>query len=408
MKCEKKCLGKTMYRYKLIVLTFLLLIFWGIYANTTHTVKRGDTLFSIARANGMSVDELKRLNNLTSDSIRIGQQLTIYRVSSTTSQTSNPRYYLVRRGDTLSSIARAHSTTVNQIVAWNNLSNTNIFSNQRLIVGYETQTETSTSVTNNKYHIVLEGETLSSISRNYNMEVIDIIDFNRLTSFVLAPGQRIWLEDGHVPDIVDTDVATTDDIDEPVTTSSPDIEQFTHTVRRGENLFRISLLYGTTVDEIRTLNRLSSSSIREGQVLQIRGNRNLNQNTIPGNNDGRAILPVQNIRILSEYGMRGGRMHFGIDLAGAPGSPIFAVLPGRVIFSGVQRGYGNVVIIEHENGVLTIYGHNEANLVTVGDTVTQGQWIARLGNTGNATAYHVHFEYRVNGKARNPRELLPL
>jgi murein DD-endopeptidase MepM/ murein hydrolase activator NlpD len=398
-----------MYRFKLTVLIFLWLLFITLNCNTIYTVKRGDTLFSIARANGMSVPELKRLNNLTSDNLRIGQQLTISSSGATTTQTSNPRYYLVRRGDTLTSIARAHNTTVNQIVAWNRLSNTNIFSNQRLIVGYEHSTATSTQTPQRViYHTVVEDETLSSISREYNMEVIDIIDFNRLTSFVLTPGQRIWLEDGHVPDIVETDPPSHVDSDEQTTNANLDIEQFTHTVRRGENLFRISLLYGTTVDEIRTLNRLSSSSIREGQVLQIRGTRNLEQQTTTRNNDGRAILPVQTVRILSEYGMRGGRMHFGIDFGGAPGSPIFAVLPGRVIFSGVQRGYGNVVIIEHENGVLTIYGHNESNLVTVGDTVTQGQWIARIGNTGNATAYHVHFEYRVNGKARNPRDILPL
>ena len=86
---------------------------------------------------------------------------------------------------------------------------------------------------------------------------------------------------------------------------------------------------------------------------------------------------------------------------------IVSVLPGKVAYSGRQRGYGNVVIIEHANSVMTVYAHNEANLVRVDEVVNQGQPIATLGSSGNSTGPHLHFEYRKNGKAINPRDVLP-
>ncbi len=118
-------------------------------------------------------------------------------------------------------------------------------------------------------------------------------------------------------------------------------------------------------------------------------------------------MPVEG-KILSEYGLRNGRPHKGIDLGAKSGTPIFAVLDGTVVYSGVQGAYGNVVVLEHPDFVMTVYAHNEKNLVAVGDTVQKGQQIAMVGSTGNATGSHLHFEYRIKGKAINPRKVLPL
>ena len=100
-------------------------------------------------------------------------------------------------------------------------------------------------------------------------------------------------------------------------------------------------------------------------------------------------------------------VHKGIDIAASIGEPVYAVLNGTVAFAGTQRGYGNVIILEHKGYVMTIYAHNETNLVRLGEKVKQGQPIATIGETGTTSGPHLHFEYRVKGKAINPRDVLP-
>ncbi len=94
--------------------------------------------------------------------------------------------------------------------------------------------------------------------------------------------------------------------------------------------------------------------------------------------------------------------HEGVDFAGKRGSEIVSVAGGVVTWSGKRYGYGNLVEINHGNGYVTRYGHNQANLVSVGDTVKQGQEIALMGSSGRSTGPHVHFEVLKNGKPVDP------
>lgn len=99
--------------------------------------------------------------------------------------------------------------------------------------------------------------------------------------------------------------------------------------------------------------------------------------------------------------------HLGKDIAGIPyGSAILASKAGRVIYAGSQGSYGNLVVIDHGNGISTAYAHNSSLAVSVGQTVSQGQTIAYAGSTGNSSGVHCHFEVRVNGKAVDPRNYL--
>lgn len=108
-------------------------------------------------------------------------------------------------------------------------------------------------------------------------------------------------------------------------------------------------------------------------------------------------------RLSSKYGARWGRLHAGIDIAGAMGSDILAADGGTVVYAGYNaNGYGNLVKIDHGNGMQTWYAHNSELLVSVGDKVYQGQTIAKLGNTGRSTGPHCHFEVRINGSAVDP------
>ncbi|MGC6417730.1 MAG: LysM peptidoglycan-binding domain-containing M23 family metallopeptidase [Bradymonadia bacterium] len=123
---------------------------------------------------------------------------------------------------------------------------------------------------------------------------------------------------------------------------------------------------------------------------------------------GPLIWPVKGAVFTSGFGPRGRRKHKGIDLAHKPGTPIYSVASGVVVYSdNKQRGYGNLVIIRHQRGVLSVYAHNKRNLVDEGDSVRQGSKIAELGNTGRSTGPHLHFELRVKGRAVNPLDYLP-
>lgn len=113
------------------------------------------------------------------------------------------------------------------------------------------------------------------------------------------------------------------------------------------------------------------------------------------------IWPAQGT-LTSSFGPRWGRMHEGIDIAGGSGSAIVASASGTVIVAGWSGGYGNLVVIDHGNGMSTAYAHNSSITVSVGQRVSQGSVIAGMGTTGNSTGVHSHFEIRVNGAAVDP------
>jgi len=104
----------------------------------------------------------------------------------------------------------------------------------------------------------------------------------------------------------------------------------------------------------------------------------------------------------SPFGRRWGRMHEGIDLAGAYGSPILAATSGTVTYAGPESGYGEIVKITDWDGTQTWYGHMSKFLVKAGDKVTPGQEIALVGAAGDATGPHLHFEVHVNGQVVDP------
>lgn len=130
-----------------------------------------------------------------------------------------------------------------------------------------------------------------------------------------------------------------------------------------------------------------------------------------GPSDGRVsgaglIWPVSG-PVTSGYGYRWGRMHQGIDIGAGTGVPIRAAKAGEVIFAGTMSGYGNVVVIDHGGGFTTLYAHQSRIGSSEGQSVNQGQVIGYVGSTGRSTGPHLHFETRVNGSPRNPRNYLP-
>lgn len=112
--------------------------------------------------------------------------------------------------------------------------------------------------------------------------------------------------------------------------------------------------------------------------------------------------------VISTFGHRRSGWHGGIDIKAPLGTPVQAAATGVVVTAGVEARYGLVVKIEHTQGFVTVYAHNDVNLVEVGDRVDAGDLIALVGMTGHATTYHVHFEVRRDGLAYNPLYLLPM
>ena len=126
---------------------------------------------------------------------------------------------------------------------------------------------------------------------------------------------------------------------------------------------------------------------------------------------GERAQPTQGI-VSSSFGLRrdpidgATKFHDGVDIAAPAGAPVNAVASGKVIFSGNLAGYGNLVEVDHGDGVVTRYGHNSVNLVAAGDSVKAGQLIARVGSTGRSTGSHLHFEVHKAGKAVDPSVFL--
>ncbi|MDY5784484.1 MULTISPECIES: M23 family metallopeptidase [unclassified Corynebacterium] len=123
--------------------------------------------------------------------------------------------------------------------------------------------------------------------------------------------------------------------------------------------------------------------------------------------DGRTVVTPASGRISSGFGPRWGRMHQGIDIANDFGTPIYAVMDGTVVNAGPAQGYGNWVVIRHDNGEESVYGHMATYSVSVGQRVAAGDQIATIGSEGQSTGPHLHFEIKPDGSTPvDPQEWL--
>jgi len=220
----------------------------GITENT-YIVQRGDSLYSIARKFNTTVAELKRLNNLTSNTLQIGQVLIISEAitpTPTPPTTEDYIIYTVKSGDSLYKIANQYEVSVAEIIELNNLGTTVLQIGQQLKIPTKTVSEPL-------YYIVKSGDSLYKIANQYNVTVNDLINANNLTSTTLQIGQQLIIPStGTTP-----------------TPTPPSTNYIEYTVKRGDSLYSIARSYNTTVDSIRNLNNLTSNTLQIGQVLRI-------------------------------------------------------------------------------------------------------------------------------------------
>ena len=194
-----------------------------------YVVEKGDTLYKIAQKFGTTVDNLKSINNLTTDSLAIGQILKV----PTESANIDTNTYTVKSGDTLYAIASKYNTTVDEIKSLNNLTSNTLSVGQVLKIPSQSSTNT---------YIVKSGDTLYGIANKYNTTVDEIKKLNNLTSNILSIGQELKL---------------------PISSS----ENVVYTVKAGDTLYSIAREFGTTVSAITSLNNLDTTVLSVGQKL---------------------------------------------------------------------------------------------------------------------------------------------
>jgi murein DD-endopeptidase MepM/ murein hydrolase activator NlpD len=265
-------------------------------------------------------------------------------------------------------------------------------------------------------HTVKDGESAETIAKRYDISVNTIRWANDLSGdSTLAPGQQLVI----LP-----------------------VDGVMHTVKKGQTIQRIAQIYGVSADDIARQNKVRNALIVTGQQLIIPGGKPQAGETpaiaagdlrfgerltgtdlrlsLPKGSDGKPAtgagpaagaqitqtvlqMPCEDCVITQYF----NASHFAIDIQEKGGGRVFAAEDGVVIRAdtGWNGGYGNVIEIDHGNGLVTLYGHNKSLLVKDGDHVKRGQNIAMEGNTGlvhGPTGIHIHFEVRVNGVKKNP------
>lgn len=220
------------------------------------------------------------------------------------------------------------------------------------------------------YHTVGKGQTLYNISRVYNVPIADIERMNNIQDTTdLKPGEKIFIPGAdkvlYVPPTVETG---------QVESRNGAVKRTAHTGQSNTEYTGKHAAIGTAV---------------------------------PGAPSPKFSWPLHG-RILQTFSVSNGSKHDGIDIKASEGSPVRAAASGSVIYSNdTIRGYGNMIIIKHRDGFVTVYAHNSVNMVQQGQEVSRGQIIAKVGHTGYATGPHLHFEIRLHAIPQDPLRYLP-
>jgi lipoprotein NlpD len=218
-----------------------------------------------------------------------------------------------------------------------------------------------------RYHKVMSGESIWSIARAYRVDVQELAEFNNVFDPKdVSPGAKLYI---------------------PEREKRPAFKQLPSSVPGG---------FGDDGDVAGARPRGGNKYARE------EGARSKDIKTFRG----RFIWPVDG-KVTSQFGIRDGRRHDGIDIPAPKGTPIKAADSGSVVFSDKMRGYGNLILLRHKDDFFTAYAHNDRNKAKKGENVKKGQVIGTVGRTGRATGSHLHFEIRHGQRARNPLFFLP-
>ena len=223
-----------------------------------YTVQRGDSLWTIANRFGVTVNDLVETNNLSSNTLQIGQVLRI--PTKTTPPNENTITYTVQRGDSLWSIANKYGVTVNIIRELNNLTTDTLQIGQQLLIPSQIDNEQPTQIV----YTVKKGDSLWTIARQYDTTIAAIKELNNLTSNVLSIGQQLYIPtSGSTDNTPDTDTQ----------------DEVIYIVQRGDSLWLIAQKYNINVNDLKQANNLTSNTLQIGDKLIIPGQSSSTMNT---------------------------------------------------------------------------------------------------------------------------------
>ncbi len=201
-----------------------------------------------------------------------------------------------------------------------------------------------------------------------------------------------------------------------------------HTVKKGENLWRICNTYGVSYKKVSRINKIRNSErIYVGQKIYIPGKLRVRKiktkSTVASTKKANAKLIVKRKKarvvkgrfdwpvkgtVANRFGVEGGTSQDGIDIVAKKGAPVKAADNGEVVHAtNDMRVFGNIIILRHKGDFYTLYAHNDKNLVKIGDRVKKGDKIAMVGKSGGANKYKLHFELRDGRDVRDPLLFLP-
>lgn len=257
-------------------------------------------------------------------------------------------------------------------------------------------------------HTVKRGDSLWKIAEKYDTTVEHILAINDpAVTQNLQIGSSVCVEEA-VPMLSIRTIRTVS-LTEPVPFEVEEIkddsmyEGRTLVERDGQEGTAKVLARVTTVNGVQTQKEVIESETVTPPVNQIV--KVGTKERPPTTGSGSFINPTYGV-LSSRYGARWGKNHDGVDISGEYNSDIKAADGGVVIYADWMSGYGNYVVIDHENGYQTAYGHCASMNVSVGDRVVKGKVIAKMGNTGRTSGTHLHFEVRYNGEYVNPLEYI--
>lgn len=400
-----------------------------------YTIRRGDTLSTIATRYNASVNELVVANNLRSaDSIYAGQVLRIPGdqpaassgsdvpaqsaadtiAEALTVEPARAANYTLRRGDSLYRVSLVYGVTVDDLLSANNLANPNaiypglalrIPAQEREVMvadsssgDAESTSGSSGSTSPPQTYTIRLGDTLSTIAIQYQVTVDGLVAANGLT----APDS---IYAGQTLNIPSSGASAR---------PAPAQTATVHTVSRGETLSQIALRYGVTTGSLAAANNIiNPNSITPGMRLSIpsaqAGSNSVRYASVGSglcsnvdvsrSGTGYFIRPTRGYIVTQRYSL----WHPGIDLAVSTGTSVYAADSGTVVFAGWNTaGYGYLVVLDHGNGWRSYYAHLSQYGVECGDWVSRGAVLGAVGSTGNSTGPHLHFEMLRFGIAVNP------
>lgn len=311
-----------------------------------HIVKKGETLFSLAKANNMSTQKFAALNNIrNANDLKVGRKLKVSCDKGSSVLVTKKETSLAKKTpNTTKNKVSVHTAVNSRAPALSNIKNSQV-----------------------AYHVVKRGETLYRIAKQHGLSVDRLKQLNGLTSNEIEVNQRLLLSSA------------------------------TFTI--------------ATENQTKSVDGVSSKPIKTAQVSPNKKNKsNTNVTTKTSSVCAKSKLawqwPTVKGKIIETFST-GEHGNKGIDISDKRGSLIRSAAGGKVVYAGnALRGYGNLIIINHNDDYLSAYAHNDSILVSEGAEVKAGQTIAKMGDTETASV-RLHFEIRFRGQSVNPMNYLP-